>query len=84
MIQTLEAIVDTSGKVNLLTEIRLKENRRAIVTILDEQPLIQNRLKSNGGIREMFGTWKSGNRNSANNEQIDEDLAKAYADNHED
>ncbi len=40
MIQTVEAIVDTSGKVNLLTEIRLKENRRAIVTILDEIPNI--------------------------------------------
>ena len=40
MIQTLEAIVDKTGKVNLLTEIRLKENRRAIVTILDETPSI--------------------------------------------
>jgi hypothetical protein len=40
MIQTLEAIVDTSGKVNLLTEIRLKESRRAIVTILDEKPAV--------------------------------------------
>lgn len=40
MIQTLEAIVDKTGKVNLLTEIRLKENRRAIVTILDESPSI--------------------------------------------
>ncbi len=40
MIQTVEAIVDKTGKVNLLTEIRLKENRRAIVTILDEVPNI--------------------------------------------
>ena len=40
MIQTIEAIVDKTGKVNLLTEIRLKENRRAIVTILDETPSI--------------------------------------------
>ncbi len=84
MIQTLEAIVDTSGNVNLLTEIRLKESRRAIVTILDEKPLIITKQKSNGGIREMFGTWKSRNRNSADNELIDADLAKAYADDHED
>jgi hypothetical protein len=40
MIQTLEAIVDTSGKVNLLSDIRLKESRRAIVTILDEKPRV--------------------------------------------
>ena len=40
MIQTIEAIVDANGKVNLLTEIRLKESRRAIVTILDESPTI--------------------------------------------
>ncbi len=36
------------------------------------------------GIREMFGTWQSGQANAANNEQIDDDLARAYADNHED
>lgn len=36
-----------------------------------------------GGIREMFGTWSSGNPKSADNEQIDADLAKAYTDNHE-
>lgn len=40
--------------------------------------------KKSGGIREMFGTWSSGNPNSADNEQIDADLAKAYANNHED
>ena len=40
--------------------------------------------ESSGGIREMFGTWRSGNPNSAENEQIDADLAKVYADNHED
>lgn len=38
MIQDLEAIVDESGKVRLLAEIRLKESRRALVTILDEAP----------------------------------------------
>jgi hypothetical protein len=84
MIQTLEAIVDTTGKVNLLTEIHLKEDRRAIVTILDEKPKVISKIKSSSGIREMFGTWKSGNADSANNNQIDADLAKTYAENHED
>ena len=38
MIQTLEAIVDETGKIRLLTEIHLKKSRRALVTILDEEP----------------------------------------------
>jgi hypothetical protein len=37
-----------------------------------------------GGIREMFGTWSSGDPHSADNDKIDADLARAYADNHED
>lgn len=36
--QTLEAIVDKAGNVRLLTEIRLPEERRALLTILDEEP----------------------------------------------
>jgi len=42
MIQTLEAIVDEAGKVKLLTEIRLKESRRALVTILEEEPKVSD------------------------------------------
>jgi hypothetical protein len=38
MIQTLEAIVNEAGKIELLTEIRLKKRQRALVTILDEEP----------------------------------------------
>lgn len=38
MIQTLEAIVDETGNIRLLTEIHLKKSRRALVTILDEEP----------------------------------------------
>jgi hypothetical protein len=38
MIQTLEAIVNEAGKISLLTEVRLKTSRRALVTILDEEP----------------------------------------------
>ncbi|MCU0240477.1 MAG: hypothetical protein MUC29_13640 [Pyrinomonadaceae bacterium] len=38
MIQTLEAVVNEAGKIELLTEIRLKKRQRALVTILDEEP----------------------------------------------
>lgn len=40
MIQTLEAIVSESGKVRLLSDISLKESRRALVTILEEEPRV--------------------------------------------
>lgn len=40
--------------------------------------------KSGKKLSDLFGTWSSGNPNSADNEQIDRDLARAYADNHED
>ena len=36
--QTLEAIVDETGRVKLLAEIRLPKSRRALLTILDEEP----------------------------------------------
>lgn len=40
MIQTMEAIVDEAGNVKLLTEIHLTESRRALVTILEEEPKV--------------------------------------------
>ncbi len=43
MIQTVEAVVDEDGRVRLLEEIKLSGARRALVTILEEEP-------SGGGI----------------------------------
>lgn len=37
--QTLEATIDTTGNVKLLNEIRLPKERRALLTILDEEPI---------------------------------------------
>lgn len=40
MMQTVEAIIDTQGRVSLLENVKLKKKHRALVTILDdEQPL---------------------------------------------
>ncbi len=38
MIQTVEAIIDEAGKVQLLEAVQLNEARRALVTILEEEP----------------------------------------------
>ena len=37
MIQTVEAIIDENGRVQLLEDIRLPGARRALVTILEEE-----------------------------------------------
>jgi len=38
MIQTIEAVIDEQGKVQLLQNVRLPQVRRALVTILEEKP----------------------------------------------
>jgi hypothetical protein len=40
MIQTIEAVIDEQGQIRLLTPIHLSVARRALVTILEEQPVI--------------------------------------------
>lgn len=38
MIQTVEAIIDQNGNVRLLESVKLTASRRALVTILEEEP----------------------------------------------
>jgi hypothetical protein len=44
MIHTLEAIVDETGTVRLLENVKLPQARRALVMILEEPPLQVNDL----------------------------------------
>ena len=55
-----------------------------IINDISNKPETNGEAKSEGGIREMFGSWSSGNPSSSDNEQIDTDLARAYADTHDD
>ena len=57
MIQTLEAIVDETGKIKLLTEIHLKKSRRALVTILDEEPK-EAKASKKENLRAVFGKMR--------------------------
>ena len=43
--QTVEAIVDKNGKVKLLSDVKLRKSRRALLTILDEEPHDSPELK---------------------------------------
>ncbi len=58
MIQTLEAIVSETGKISLLTEVRLKASRRALVTILDEEPKLPT-LSQKEKLRAIFDQMRS-------------------------
>ncbi|MCY7346721.1 MAG: hypothetical protein LH614_10950 [Pyrinomonadaceae bacterium] len=55
-----------------------------IISDISNKPETNGETKSTGGIREMFGSWSSGNPSSSDNERIDADLARAYADTHDD
>ena len=37
MLQTVEAIIDTQGRVSLLENVKLSKKHRALVTILDDE-----------------------------------------------
>ena len=39
MIQTIEAIIEPDGKVLLLEDVQLTESHRALVTILEDEPV---------------------------------------------
>lgn len=61
MIQTLEAIVDKTGKVSLLGQVRLKESRRALVTILEEKPKVAESHSPKENLRTVFEKMKQTN-----------------------
>ena len=54
-----------------------------IISDISNKSKNSGEAKSAGGIREMFGTRSSGNPGSSDNELIDADLARAYADTHD-
>ncbi|MGI8670374.1 MAG: hypothetical protein ACR2J3_11110 [Aridibacter sp.] len=64
-----------------------KERLKLAALIIND---ISNKPETNGdnnqvgSLREMFGSVSLGHPTGANNEKIDEDLAREYASNHED
>ncbi len=48
------------------------------------QSALADKPKRKGDIRKFFGIWKDGDANGSDNEQIDRDLARAYANEGED
>lgn len=90
MLTTIEAEIDVNGNVTLLEPIKLRKKSRAIVTLLESdnvatQPLSdeEKRLAEERLLRHV-GAVNSGNPRSADNEQIDADLAREYGATHDD
>jgi len=44
MIQTVEAVIDTAGRVPLLGEVQIGSPRRALVTVLEEPAAVQGEV----------------------------------------
>jgi hypothetical protein len=40
MIQTVEAVIDSSGRIHLLGEVKVSGPRRALVTVLEEPAVV--------------------------------------------
>ncbi len=60
MIQTIEAIVDESGRVHLSQPLAVKGVHRAFVTILDEPPINPAQTtptQTENTVDELFGIW---------------------------
>ena len=59
MIQTIEAIIDTNGRVFLQSEFKPEKKFRALVTILDEEPkaeILEIALLSEKSLAENWNT----------------------------
>ena len=52
MIRTVEAIIDEQGHVKLLEPVRPSSARRALVTILEEEPVAEAALLSEAVLSE--------------------------------
>ena len=62
----------------------LPERERLTLATLILQDISQPPVERKGDIRQFFGSWKGGDANGSDNEQIDRDLAREYGSAHED
>jgi len=68
MMQTLEAIIDKDGRVRLLEKVRLPQARRALLTILDDEPKqIKSKIWSSN--RELSDTLSDAYANDTDEEE---------------
>ena len=75
------------------TSARINEDRRVVLELPPQTPVGEAELvvtleprmpagRGSGGLRRHFGAVRSGDPRSADNERIDDDLGRSYADSH--
>ena len=84
MLTTIEAEIDVNGNVRFLEPLKITRKSRALVTLLNDENL-QDRQENETDAQTAeerfarhFGTIKSGNARSADNEKIDANLTAEY------
>lgn len=70
MIQTIEAVINKKGKVQLREPVRLKSNRRALVMILDEEPIIEDEQYGSPPKPKGMGRYHSGRKDVSENAEL--------------
>ena len=65
MIRTVEATIDESGRVQLLEAVQLPGARRALVTILDDEPAIHSHESALLSEAALAGDWNRPEEDSA-------------------
>lgn len=68
--QTIEAVIDENGKVELLETVRLPQARRALLTILEDEPKKPSEISSSQSLAEKW----------SNNNELLRAINDAYAD----
>lgn len=59
MIHTIEAIIDTNGRVFLQSDFKPKKKFRALVTVLDEEPKIEISETALLSEKSLAETWNT-------------------------
>lgn len=83
MNENLETLFDAVRKLPLEEQRLLAEKLLETTREFDSDQDVETRNPSPGKLRRHFGAWDSSNVRSADNEEIDRDLAREFAGTHE-
>lgn len=75
MLQTLEAVIDTRGRVSLLEKVKLNKNHRALVTILDDAETANEEMSIFGSMELLDEDLEGASRQIA--EMLNESIEKS-------
>lgn len=83
MNEKLETLFDVARKLPLKEQRMLAEKLLEATRGFDSEQGGAERSIASGKLRHHFGAWDSGDVRSADNEEIDRDLAREFASTHE-